>query len=58
MAVTRPRAETRHLRESYWEADTSVPLRDQPLGELLSALAREIPDHLSLVATGVDRRSL
>ena len=46
------------LKESYWPADTSVPLRDLTVGDLLREAAADSPDVVGLVAgvPGVDRR--
>ena len=38
------------LKESYWPADTSVPLRNLSVGELLREAAADSPDVVGLVA--------
>ena len=46
------------LTKSYWPADTSVPLRDLTVGDLLREAATDSPDVVGLVAgiPGDDRR--
>lgn len=40
----------RKLTQSYWPADTTRPLRDWTLGQLLSDTAARVPDRIALVA--------
>ena len=46
------------LTEARWPADTSVPLRNLTVGDLLREAAADSPDATALVAgvPGVDRR--
>jgi fatty-acyl-CoA synthase len=37
------------LKKSYWPADTSVPLLDTTLGDLLRRVAAEVPERIALV---------
>ncbi|MBM4763789.1 AMP-binding protein [Bacillus sp. B15-48] len=39
----------RRLTESYWPADTTQPLHDWTVGQLLRDVVREVPDRLALV---------
>ena len=38
------------LKESYWPAEVSVPLRNLTVGDLLRAAASDAPNALGLVA--------
>lgn len=41
--------ESRQLTRSYWERDTSKPVLDLSLGDLLRCVASEVPDRIALV---------
>lgn len=46
-----------HLTESLWPADTSRPINDVTVGELLRGAAAEAPDKLALVSVAPEREA-